>query len=146
VFFRVLAIGDGPAKDQFASDVPGLLFAGFQMGDDLGRAVASIDILLNPSVTETFGNVTLEAMAAGVPVVAANATGARTLVKDGITGRLVGPRDIAAYADAIAAYVTEPTLRQAAGKAGHQAAEAYEWDAVNQKVVDTYRQVGAGAR
>jgi phosphatidylinositol alpha 1,6-mannosyltransferase len=143
---RTLAIGDGPAKDQFATDVPGLVFAGFQMGDDLGRAVASMDLLLNPSVTETFGNVTLEAMAAGVPVVAANATGARTLVEDGVTGRLIGPRDIAAYADAIAAYVADPALRLAAGVAGHQAAKAYEWDAVNQKVVDTYRQVGAGSR
>jgi phosphatidylinositol alpha 1,6-mannosyltransferase len=144
--FRVLVIGDGPAKDQFAQDVPGLVFAGFQMGDDLGRAVASMDLLLNPSVTETFGNVTLEAMAAGVAVVAANATGARTLVEDGVTGRLVPPRDIAAYADAIAAYAADTALRQAAGTAGHQAAKAYEWDAVNQKVVDTYRQVGAGAR
>ncbi len=142
--FRVLVIGDGPAKDQFATEVPGLIFAGFQMGDDLGRAVASMDILLNPSVTETFGNVTLEAMAAGVPVVAANATGARTLVADGVTGRLVPPRDIAAYADAIAAFAADPSLRRAAGQAGHQAAKAYEWDAVNQKVVDTYQQVIAG--
>jgi glycosyltransferase involved in cell wall biosynthesis len=139
--FRVLVIGDGPARDQFATDVPGLIFAGFQMGDDLGRAVASMDILLNPSVTETFGNVTLEAMAAGVPVVAANATGARTLVVDGVTGRLVPPCDIAAYADAIAAYAADPALCRAAGEAGHLAAKAYEWDAVNQKVVDTYRQV-----
>jgi phosphatidylinositol alpha 1,6-mannosyltransferase len=144
--FRVLVIGDGPAKEQFATDVPGLIFAGFQMGDDLGRAVASMDILLNPSVTETFGNVTLEAMAAGVPVVAANATGARTLVADGVTGRLVPPRDIAAYADAIAAYAADPALRHAAGQAGHQAAKAYEWDAVNQRVVDTYQQVIAGRR
>jgi phosphatidylinositol alpha 1,6-mannosyltransferase len=142
---RTLVIGDGPAKDQFAQDVPGLVFAGFQMGDDLGRAVASMDVLLNPSVTETFGNVTLEAMAAGVPVVAANATGARTLVEDGVTGRLIAPRDSAAYADAIAAYAADPALTRAHGAAGHQAAKAYEWDAVNQKVVDTYRQVGAGA-
>ncbi len=143
---RTLVIGDGPAKEQFAQDVPGLVFAGFQMGDDLGRAVASMDILLNPSVTETFGNVTLEAMAAGVPVVAANATGARTLVEDGVTGRLIGARDIPAYADAIAAYAADPEVRHAAGAAGHEAAKAYEWDAVNQKVVDTYRQVGAGHR
>lgn len=144
VAHRTLVIGDGPAKDQFAQDVPGLIFAGFQMGDDLGRAVASMDILLNPSVTETFGNVTLEAMAAGVPVVAANATGARTLVTDGVTGRLIGPRDISAYADVIAAYAADPALRRAAGAAGHEAAKAYEWDAVNQRVVDTYKQVGAG--
>jgi phosphatidylinositol alpha 1,6-mannosyltransferase len=51
------------------------VFAGFQGGTDLGRAVASMDLFFNPSITETFGNVTLEAMACGVPVVAARATG-----------------------------------------------------------------------
>ena len=62
---RVLVIGDGPARDWFAERVPEAAFAGFQRGDDLGRAVASMDVLFNPSITETFGNVTLEAMACG---------------------------------------------------------------------------------
>lgn len=143
VHHRVLAIGDGPARDSFAADVPGVIFAGFQSGNDLGRAVASMDIFLNPSVTETFGNVTLEAMAAGVPVVAANATGARTLVTDGVTGRLIGPRDIAAYADAIAVYAADRTLLAAAGAAGRQASLAYHWDIINQKVIDEYCRVAA---
>lgn len=143
VHHRVLAIGDGPARDSFATDVPGVIFAGFQSGNDLGRAVASMDIFLNPSVTETFGNVTLEAMAAGVPVVAANATGARTLVTDGVTGRLIGPRDIAAYADAIAAYAADRTLLAAAGAAGRAASLAYHWDIINQKVIDEYCRVAA---
>src|SRR5207244_816734 len=77
---RVLVIGDGPARDWFAERVPEAAFAGFQRGDDLGRAVASMDVLFNPSITETFGNVTLEAMACGVPVVAARATGAVDLI------------------------------------------------------------------
>ena len=102
-----------------------------------------MDIFLNPSVTETFGNVTLEAMAAGVPVVAANATGARTLVTDGVTGRLIGPRDIAAYADAIAVYAADRTLLAAAGAAGRQASLAYHWDIINQKVIDEYCRVAA---
>lgn len=135
---RVLVIGDGPARDTFAAQVPQAVFAGFLKGEDLGRAVASMDIFFNPSITETFGNVTLEAMACGVPVVAANATGSASLVEDGVTGRLVPPRDIAAYADALESYVRNDPARRAAGQAGAQAAAAYSWDAINQKVVDTY--------
>ena len=138
---RVLVIGDGPARDWFAGQVPTAAFAGFQRDDDLGRAVASMDIFFNPSVTETFGNVTLEAMASGIPVVAARATGAVDLVEDGVTGFLVPPRDVGAYADAIARLVTEPTLRAAAGAAGHAKAASYDWEAVNEAVVTAYLQV-----
>src|SRR3546814_12665446 len=77
---RVLVVGDGPAREWFQNRLPSGVFAGFQMGPDLGRAVASMDILFNPSVTETFGNVTLEAMACNLPVVAAKATGSESLV------------------------------------------------------------------
>jgi len=135
---EVLVIGDGPARDWFATQVPGARFAGFQRGEALGRAVASMDVLFNPSVTETFGNVTLEAMAAGVPVVAARATGAVDLVEEGRTGFLVPPRDAAAYADAIARIVAEPGLRQSLGEAGHARAAGYRWDRINQTVLDAY--------
>ena len=59
VAHRVLVVGDGLAREWLAGQLPEAIFAGFQMGDDLGRATASMDIFLNPSVTETFGNVTL---------------------------------------------------------------------------------------
>ncbi|QNQ11432.1 glycosyltransferase family 4 protein [Sphingomonas alpina] len=140
---RVLVIGDGPARNWFAERVPDAAFAGFQRGDDLGRAVASMDVLFNPSVTETFGNVTLEAMAAGVPVVAARATGAIDLIEEGVNGYLVPPRDVGAYADAIARLVQNDEARHAAGAAGHARAAAYEWDAINQTVIDTYLDVMA---
>ena len=88
---KVLVIGEGPARGWFEARIPGAIFAGFQQGADLGRAVAGMDVLFNPSVTETFGNVTLEAMACGLPVVAAEATGSQSLVDDGVSGRLVPP-------------------------------------------------------
>jgi glycosyltransferase involved in cell wall biosynthesis len=135
---RVMVIGEGPARDWFAERVPEAAFTGFQSGDELGRAVASMDVFFNPSVTETFGNVTAEAMAAGVPVVAARATGAVDLVEDGVTGFLVPPRDVAAYADAIARLVQDDDLRRNAGLAGHAAAERYEWDPVNETVITSY--------
>ena len=140
---KVLVVGEGPARDWFAEQVPGAVFAGFQSGNDLGRAVASMDVFFNPSVTETFGNVTLEAMAAGVPVVAARATGAIDLVDDGVTGYLVPPRAVGAYADAIARIVAEPRLRDSLGAAGNAKAARYNWDTANQAVLDAYLELAA---
>ena len=90
------------------------------------------------SVTETFGNVTTEAMASAVPVVAARATGAVDLVDEGRTGFLVPPRDVGAYADAIERIVTDPALRRSMGDAGHARALGYRWDTANQAVLDAY--------
>lgn len=140
---KVLIIGDGPARGWFERTLPGASFVGFQTGPDLGRALASGDVFLNPSVTETFGNVTLEAMACGLPVVAAGATGAASLVEDGETGRLVKPSDTGAFAEALAAYCTNDSLRRKHGDAGEKAAAAYSWDAINQAVVDTYLRLHA---
>ena len=135
---KVLVIGEGPAKEAFTEAVPGAIFAGFQRGADLGRAVASMDVLLNPSVTETFGNVTLEAMACGVPVVAARATGSTSLVVNGETGFLVEPGNADAFAAALDGYITDPALRAAHGAAGEARAEAYSWDAINGTVAQAY--------
>ncbi|MES2989601.1 MAG: glycosyltransferase family 1 protein [Pseudomonadota bacterium] len=138
---RVLVIGDGPAREWFAERVPEAVFAGFQRGDDLGRAVACMDVLFNPSVTETFGNVTLEAMAAGVPVVAAHATGAMDLIDEGETGFLVPARDVHAYADKIAMLAQDPALYRAQSDAAHAKADGYVWEEINEKVLDTYFEV-----
>jgi glycosyltransferase involved in cell wall biosynthesis len=97
-----------------------------------------MDVLLNPSVTETFGNVTLEAMASGVPVIAARATGSTSLVADGETGRLVPPGDVPGFVEAIARYVADPSLRQRHAVAGEARSRAYSWDAINRTVADKY--------
>ncbi len=138
---RVLVVGKGPARDWFAGRVPQAAFAGFQSGDDLGRAVASMDLLFNPSVTETWGQVTSEAMAAGVPVVAARATGAVDLLEDGRTGFLVPPADLDGYAAAIARLIADPALRAAMGDAAHRRAQDFRWDTANGAVLQAYREV-----
>jgi phosphatidylinositol alpha 1,6-mannosyltransferase len=138
---KVLVVGDGPARDWFQHRLPDAIFAGFQSGADLGRAVASMDLMFNPSVTETFGNVTLEAMACGLPVVAARATGSECLVLDGRTGRLVRPGAIQLFADALQHYVSDADSRRAAGAAAIAEANRYGWDQVNQALVDTYLRV-----
>ena len=138
VAHRVLVLGDGPARDNFGASIPGAIFAGYQAGNDLGRAVASADLLLQPSVTETFGNVTSESMACALPVVGADATGTSSLVKNGVTGALVPPRDIAAYADAIERYAVDRDAARAAGVAGARVADSYTWDAVNRTLANKY--------
>src|SRR5687768_3591349 len=138
---KVLVVGEGPARTWFERRLPGAVFAGFQGGEDLGRAVASMDVLFNPSVTETFGNVTLEAMAAGLPVVAASATGSQSLVRDGISGRLVRAGAIHAFADALAHYCGDREAREAAGRAGAAASGRYGWDEVNRALADGYLRV-----
>ena len=139
---RVLIVGDGPAREWFERRLPETaVFAGFQGGAVLGRAVASMDVMFNPSVTETFGNVTLEAMAAGVAVVAADATGSRSLVVPGVTGALVRPGAIHFFADAIEHYCRSREARAAAGAAGRAESAAYTWDLVNQALLDSYLRI-----
>ncbi|MEY3832634.1 MAG: hypothetical protein RLZZ130_112 [Pseudomonadota bacterium] len=135
---QVLVIGDGPARAWFESRIPDAKFAGFQVGADLGRAVASMDVFFNPSVTEAFGNVTLESMACGLPVVAAKATGSQSLVEDKVSGRLITPGAINQFADALQAYCVNTDLRAEHGSIGERRSLDYSWDAINQTVADTY--------
>ena len=135
---RLLVVGEGPARDWLAARMPQAIFTGYQAGSDLTRAVASMDLLFNPSVTESFGNVTLEAMACHLPVVAARATGSVNLVHDGSTGKLVTPGDSEGFADALAAYITAPPLRAAHGEAALAISRRYDWDSINDVVLQTY--------
>jgi phosphatidylinositol alpha 1,6-mannosyltransferase len=138
VAHKVLVVGDGPAREWFEGRLPDGVFTGFLGGADLARAVASMDMLFFPSVTETFGNVTLEAMACGLPVVAAQATGSESLVSDHVSGRLIRPGAVHQYAEALAAYVNDPALRAAHGAAGEARSHEFSWDRINQTVADTY--------
>lgn len=135
---RVVVIGEGPARPWFEQRMPQGIFLGHQEKTNLARALASADVFLNPSVTEAFGNVTLESMACKLPVVAAEATGATNLVRDGETGVLAEPGDIGAFADALQAYAENPDLRERHGSAGLEFAKTQDWDHINSAVVNTY--------
>ena len=135
---RVLVIGDGPARPWFEQQLPEAIFTGQLTGDDLARALASADVLFNPSITEAFGNVTLEAMACALPVVAAIATGATNIVRDGETGILVDASDIDGYAEALSAYANDAELRDRHGEAGLAVAKRMDWDTINSAVVRVY--------
>lgn len=135
---RALVVGTGPAASLFAA-LPDAVLTGHLSDKDLARAIASADMLLTPSTTEAFGNVTLEAMASGLPVISADAQNARSMLKDGETGFLCPATDIATYVDRIEALIEDQNLRATMAAAAWQASEAYSWDAASESVAQVYR-------
>ncbi len=135
---RVLVIGEGPARPWFEQQLPDAIFVGERTGTELSRLLASSDLLLNPSITEAFGNVTVEAMACALPVVAAVSTGSANIVRDGVTGMLVNGTEVDEFADALEMYIRDPELRHHHGQAGLAVAKTMDWDTINSAVIRTY--------
>ncbi|TYP92649.1 Glycosyltransferase involved in cell wall bisynthesis [Fodinibius salinus] len=137
---KPMIVGDGPALKELEHMLTDAHFTGFITGDELSRAYASSDVFLFPSETETFGNVTLEAMSSGLPCVVADATGSRSLVESGVNGFLAPPRDTEVFAECIEKIVEDDELATEMGEAARQKALAYSWDNVNGKLLDNYRE------
>lgn len=132
---RTLVVGDGPARDGLeerliAGGVDDAVFGGYLTGDALATAYASSDVFCFPSDTETFGNVTLEAMASGLPSICADATGSNALLDDGVTGFLAPAGDVAAFLEPAERLARDASLRAEVGARAHEAAQAYEWSAI----------------
>ncbi len=141
---RFLVVGDGPEREKLQARLPNAVFTGYLSDAPLGRAYASGDLFFNPSVTETFGNVTLEAMASGLPVVCANATGSTSLVAHGRTGLLAhAPEEFYGLMRRLAA---EPKTRMAMSQAARLESRRYDWDAVMRGLLDNYHDALMQAR
>ncbi len=131
---RSLIVGDGPAKNELESRLTDTIFLGHQTGETLATAYASSDIFLFPSETETFGNVTLEAMASGIPAVCANATGSRSIIRDGITGFLATPRDSDSFLGYVEQLATDADLRAKMGQLSLKRAMKFDWPVILEKM------------
>jgi len=138
---RALIVGEGPERESLTAALPDAIFAGHLRGEELATAYASSDVFLFPSETETFGNVTLEAMSSGLPAVVADATGSNALVTHGVTGFLAPPRDAAAFLDRVALLVTDGALRRRMGEAAREAAEGYEWSRILGQIASYYEEI-----
>jgi len=138
---RSMVVGDGPAREELEARLSNTVFTGFLEGDTLARAYASSDVFLFPSDTETFGNVTLEAMASGLPTVCARAVGSRDLVNDGTTGRLCTPGDVEAFTEATRQLVQNASLRKRMGTAAFQRAQDFTWTTLLEKMNRYYDEV-----
>jgi glycosyltransferase involved in cell wall biosynthesis len=138
---RLMFVGDGPEKASLAASNRDAIFTGHQTGEDLAKAYASSDVFLFPSETETFGNVTLEAMSSGLPVVVANATGSSSLVNDGVNGFLAEPRNAESFGERVEQLIASHELRARLGSSARTKAEELEWSAVLSQMISSYERV-----
>jgi glycosyltransferase involved in cell wall biosynthesis len=110
---RLVLVGDGPERKRIAAACPECIFAGMRTGEDLATHYASGDLFLFPSLTETWGNVTTEALASGLAVVAFDYAAARVLIEDGRNGLVVAHGDPVAFIEAAKRIAGDPQLRAA---------------------------------
>lgn len=138
-------VGSGPAAEQLRTTFAGLpvTFVGPLSGAELAAAYASADIFVLPSPTETLGLVALEAMAAGLPVVALRQGGIPDLVADGETGLLVAPEAPEDLVRHLRALAEDPLLRLRLGAAGRRRAEGWSWTRTTAGLRAHYAQVMA---
>jgi len=142
---RGMFVGDGPERAALEKAAPGAVFAGFLNGEDLASAYASSDIFLFPSDTETFGNVTLEAMASGLPTACADATGSRSLVEPGVTGHLVATGDVEGFTAAVQSMILDGSLRLGMGMAARRRALRFSWEETMADLLGRYEALAAPA-
>lgn len=126
---RLAIVGDGPARTPLAAHFAGLpvVFTGYLRGEALAQAYASADIFVFPSPHETLGNVVLEAMASGLPVVAPRSGGLLDFLREGDNGLAYAPGDEAGLVTAVAHLVANPELRRHLGENGRCLAESLTW-------------------
>ena len=118
---RFVWVGDGPSREQLARDNPDFIFCGVQRGETLARHFASGDLFVFSSHSETFGNVTLEAMASGVATLAFDYGAARETLRDGVHGAAIADGDDAGFIAACARIGNDDALRRAMGAAARNA-------------------------
>jgi glycosyltransferase involved in cell wall biosynthesis len=127
---RLLFVGDGPMRAELAARCPDAIFAGQRHGRDLAAHYASADLFLFASLTETYGNVTAEAMASGLPVLAFDCAAAAQLIEAGRSGRLVPSDAPQAFVDAAVALAPDAQARARLGAAARERALQFDWSGV----------------
>lgn len=130
---RMVWVGDGPARAELEAQNPDHVFAGMRTGEDLATHYASADIFLFPSLSETFGNVTLEAMASGLAVLAYHYAAAAEYVRHGHNGLTAPFGNQQEFYDLATRLALEPELVGWLGKNARSDTESLSWEAVCDK-------------
>ncbi|KAG0463351.1 hypothetical protein HPP92_018855 [Vanilla planifolia] len=138
---RIAFIGDGPYRGELENMFKGIpaVFTGTLHGEELSQAYASGDVFLMPSESETLGQVVLEAMSSGIPVVAARAGGIMDIIPDehsGKTSFIFAPSDLEDCLGKIEFLLDNKELREAMGKAAREETEKYDWREATRKIRD----------
>jgi phosphatidylinositol alpha 1,6-mannosyltransferase len=134
--YRFLVVGDGSEREWLQANLKGAEFPGVLQGEALAKAYADMDVFVFPSHTDTFGNVVLEAFASGVPVVVTSSGGPKFLVQPGVTGYTAA--DDAAFIAAVKSILGDAKLHGRMRAAAREYALSLSWDAVFEKVYQTY--------
>jgi phosphatidylinositol alpha 1,6-mannosyltransferase len=135
---ELVLVGDGPSVDELRQALPRATFAGRLTGDGLAAAYADADFFVFPSLTDTLGNVVLEAMASGLPAIVADRMGPKELVHHGGTGFVA--HGAAEFAQAVDVLATNADRRAAMGQAARAFAETRSWDAIFAQLLRYYDQ------
>jgi len=121
-------VGEGPYRAELEKLLPGAIFTGILTGRELGVAYASADLFVFPSTTDTYGNVVVEAMAAGLPVAVSDIGGPRELVKNSQMGRVLPARDTSAWVSGLAEMLAKPPIPEERLVLARQAGSERRWD------------------
>ena len=128
---RLVLVGDGPERAALQAQQAGIIFAGMQSGEALAAHYASGDIFLFPSTTETFGNVTVEALASGLAVVAYDYAAAAEHIRNGKNGLLAPFDNTREFVNLAVRLACNPSRRIALGEAARVSAEKIDWETVH---------------
>lgn len=137
----MIIVGDGPTKKELQSAMPTAVFTGKLTGMDLSKAYASADIFVFPSTTETFGNVVLEALASGLPVVAAAGGGPKDIIQHGVTGMLVEPQNEEQFFDEVTRLADDAAYYGQMQKAALAYARSQDWESLCAQLFGEYRRL-----
>ncbi len=133
--------GNGPVKDELKRLMPKAVFLGQLSGKKLSTAYASSDIFVFPSTTETFGNVTVEAMASGITAVCAREGGAYGVINEGVNGLIAEPRDAADLAGNIELLADNSELRKKLSKNALSFARVQSWSSIFDRLFASYLEI-----
>jgi len=136
--FAMVIAGDGPVRKKLESLMPGAIFLGHLEGSEFAKVYASCDIFLFPSTTETFGRVTIEAMASGLVPVVADAGGSKSLVENGKTGFLARPKDPQDTYEKVSILLNDPQLRKRMRNASLNFVKDFTWGRVFEDFLQIY--------
>ncbi len=140
---RLALVGDGPARHELEALFAGLPahFTGYLQGEALAQAYASADVFVFPSALESFGLVVVEAMAAGLPVVASRVGGVMDVIEEGRTGHTFAPGDVAGLVEGVRQIARDRDCIQQMGRAARAFAETQSWHAMMDEVIAHYERL-----